>query len=122
MRNFLVYLMLVMFVGAHVVADLSPHFHDDTADIAVAENQLAKNAASLDTIPFLAIASGTDDDCCSKAKELQPSSDIHCIADCGLAAAEFAAYHPNPRYYLAPPNDTSTTIRTINDLFRPPII
>ena len=125
MRKYLIYLILIMFVGLHVISDLTPHFHDQADNIVTADINLFDQATTENTGRILAIAQITnlpgDDDCCSKAASLKPDSDIHCVADCGLAANEFAAYHPNPRLYLAPPNDPAANTNSINDLFRPPI-
>ena len=123
MRKYLIYLILTMFVGLHVMSDLTPHFHDDADIIATAKFSLFDQAMAKRLLVFTQITNlPGEDDCCSKAASLRPDSDIHCIADCGLTSAEFAAYHPNPRLYLAPPNDPAAASNTDSDLFRPPIV
>ncbi len=125
MRNYIIYLIMIVFVGGHVLADLTPHFHDGlnglaNSDIDTGDNTLPVIKFSTNLATEI-LSAPSFDDCCSAAQYMSPVNDIHCIADCGLAASEFASYHPNPRLYLAPPNDISSVLNTSSDHFRPPI-
>ena len=116
-----------MFVGGHVLSDTYHHYNDgvdgsiNTATVGVDQ---VSQYISFDIAQLAKTEDG--DNCCSKPQNRIPDNNItnhiHCIADCGLASTEFTLYHPNPRLYLAPPNDPAATSSTISDLFRPPIV
>ncbi len=123
MRNYIIYLIMIVFVGGHVLADMTPHFHDGL-------NELANSDTRDSTLPVIkfstilateTLSAPLFDNCCSTAQYMNPVNDIHCIADCGLAASEFANNHLNPRLFLSPPNDISTVLNASSEHFRPPI-
>lgn len=123
MRNYIIYLIMIMFVGGHVVSDIYHHYSDGVEISALNNDKTTGSSVKLVTIKLaqLIMASSSNNSSTNRGATDNSISQIHCVAHCGLAASEFTAYHPGPRLYLAPPNDISTIINTARDHFRPPI-
>ena len=126
MRVFLTYMMLILFVGSHWLADLKPHFHQDLENSATIESNASAPSATIvnniETASIEALSSRIFDDCCAISDQADAASDIHCMADCGLATSGHEAYRPNPGLYLALPADFPTASNAASNPFRPPIV
>jgi hypothetical protein len=126
MRVILTYLILIMFIGGHWLADFSPHFHEETEIVTAVKlssdaRYIAPNNNS-PTAPTKNFSSLIFDDCCAVSDQADAASDIHCMADHGLAASDYEAYRAKPRLSLAVSADFLIASNAVSNPFRPPII
>ena len=124
MRGFLTYLMLIVFIGSHWLADLTPHFHGETENTATIESSIynAERGEGMEIVSAETIASSIFDDCCAIEDQINAASDIYCMADCGLIASNYQPYRPSSRYNVALPADIPTASIVVSNPFRPPIV
>ncbi len=124
MHGFLTYLMVLLFVGSHWLADLKPHFHEETENTAPIESSIQneKRTEGAKIVSAETIASSIFDGCCAIEDQINAASDIHCMADCGLIASGYEPYRPYPGYNMALPADFPTSSGAPSNPFRPPIV
>ena len=126
MRGFLTYLMMLLFVSSHWLADLNPHFHDEAENITAIEsstsNYFVEWDERLETVSAETIASSIFDDCCAIEDQINAASDINCMADCGLVASAYEPYRPYPSVSLTLSADFPADSNSVSNPFRPPIV